>query len=276
MAIMTETSTLDQARVALGNAAGRMAGLLRALPTSDLPIPGSEWTVRDTAAHLTSYCPIYSEIANGVTSPIQGPTDDGVALRDLLAIVSRQLLSDIPETDPTRLADLVLEGARRLIDTTAGRAPDQRVPWHCGVHLNTADLVTVMLGDFLLHGYDIAMATGAPWPIDAADAVLVLGAYAPCFGLCVNRETAAGLNAAFEIELRGAARLVVRFVDGEYHLEEAGSGPVDCLISADPVAYFLVGTGRLSPVTAIALGLLSAGGARPELAALFNDLFIFP
>jgi hypothetical protein len=276
MAIMTETTILDRARAALGDAAERVAGLLGALPSSDLPIPNSAWTVRDAAAHLVSYCPIYSEIANGVTSPIEGPGDDGAALRDLLAVVSRQLLADIPETDPARLAELVLQGAERLIDTTAGRPSDQPVPWHCGEQLSTADLVTVMLGDFILHGYDMATAAGAPWPIDPGDAALVLGAYAPHFGLCVNRATTAGLNVAYEVDLRGAGRLVMRFIDGRYCLEPADVGPVDCVISADPIAYLLVGAGRLGQVPASALGLLSAGGRKPELAARFNDLFIFP
>jgi hypothetical protein len=71
-------------------------------------------------------------------------------------------------------------------------------------------------------------------------------------------------------------RSVARFIDGEYRLEPADAGPVDCTISADPVAYLLVGAGRLSLWSAIALGLISAGGPRPELALRFNDLFIYP
>jgi hypothetical protein len=54
------------------------------------------------------------------------------------------------------------------------------------------------------------------------------------------------------------------------------SGPVDCTITADPVAFLLVGSGRLSQWDAIALGLLEAGGDRPELALGFTDLFLFP
>ena len=38
----------------------------------------------------------------------------------------------------------------------------------------------------------------------------------------------------------------------------AGSAPVDCVISADPVAFLLVGLGRITQWEAIALGLLSA------------------
>jgi hypothetical protein len=70
--------------------------------------------------------------------------------------------------------------------------------------------------------------------------------------------------------------LIVRFVDGEYRLEGAGSGPVDTTISADPVAFLMVGSGRLSVSGAIALGLLTVGGDRPELAVGFPDLFLYP
>ncbi len=170
----------------------------------------------------------------------------------------------------------MLEAAEQLIDTTAGRPDQQRVPYHCGVRLPIADLVAVMAGEHLLHGYDIATAVGAPWPIDPAHAAVVLGAYAPNYGLCLNPATTRGLDAAYEIELRGLGRLVARFVDGEYRLEPADSGPVDCIISADPVAYLLVGAGRLPQWPAIALGLISAAGLRPELALGFTDLFIFP
>ena len=59
---------------------------------------------------------------------------------------------------------------------------------------------------------------------------------------------------------------MVRFVDGEYRAEPAGGPPADCIISADPTAYLLVGTGRLSLGSAI-LGLLSAGGTAGSFPA---------
>jgi hypothetical protein len=68
--------------------------------------------------------------------------------------------------------------------------------------------------------------------------------------------------------------MTVRFTDGALGVEPPG--PVDVTISADPVAFLLVSAGRLSRYEAIALGLLSAEGRRPELALGLPDLFVNP
>lgn len=276
MATVMDTSVLERARVALDTLAGQLEELLRSLPQADAPIPGSEWTVREAAAHLVSGSGLYCEIANGVSSPVHAPLGDGPAYRDAAALVIRQLLADIPERDPSRLAALLRDGTRRLLDTVAGRPDDQPVPFHCGVQIRLAELMSIMVGEYVLHGYDMAMAAGFPWPIDPAHAALVLDAYAALFGMCLNPTTTRSLSVAYEIELRGVGRSVVRFVDGEYGIDPAGSVPVDCVISADPVAYLLVAAGRISRWSAISLGLISAGGLRPELALGFGDLFVFP
>ncbi|HKN38364.1 MAG TPA: SCP2 sterol-binding domain-containing protein, partial [Acidimicrobiia bacterium] len=96
------------------------------------------------------------------------------------------------------------------------------------------------------------------------------------FALCLHPERTRALSASFGIALRGAGEMTVRFTNGTYGLEEAGTGPVDATISADPVAFLMVGTGRLSRYEAIALGLLSAGGDRPDLGTAFFDFFVFP
>jgi hypothetical protein len=134
----------------------------------------------------------------------------------------------------------------------------------------------VLLGEELLHGYDIATAIGRPWPIDPAGAELVLAAYAPVLGFILNPETTRGLSAGFGIELRGIGEMTVRFIDGVFGLQEAGAAPVDATISADPVSFLMVGAGRLSRYEAIALGLLSVGGNHPDLAIGFWDLFLYP
>lgn len=105
--------------------------------------------------------------------------------------------------------------------------------------------------------------------------MLVLGAYLPLLGLVTDPNATKGHSADYGITLRGGPALAVRFADGVFDLAEAG-GPVDCEISADPVAFLLTFTGRLSRWQAIALGLISAGGERPELALGFPDLFVFP
>ena len=51
---------------------------------------------------------------------------------------------------------------------------------------------------------------------------------------------------------------------------------MDCELSVDPVAFLLVGTGRMSRYEAVALGLLSLGGAKPEMALGLPDLFVYP
>jgi uncharacterized protein (TIGR03083 family) len=274
---MDPDDILAAARRGLEAVAGQTADLLCSLPDVDVPIPGSAWTVRDTAAHLVAWTAVYGEMANGMPSPVQLPAGvDGARYRDTLAEESRQRLIDMPETDPAKLARLVLEEAGRFVYTTAGRPGDQPVSFHGGVPTNLAGLVCTCLGEHVVHGYDMATATGVPWPIDPAHAALIHSGWGPLYSLCVNRSAAAGQSVAYEVELRGLGRAVVRFADGEYRAEPSGSGSVDCTVSADPVAYLLVVAGRLSQFSAIALGLLSAGGARPELALRLGNLFIFP
>ena len=279
-----ETMTIvGEARAALETTAFRTADLLSSLPSAIVPIPGSEWTVRDAAVHLAHYSALYAEIANGMRSPIEGPTDpkgrslhDGMRYRDALALNSARRLADVPETDPERLASLVRDGARRLVDTTIGRSDEQPVSFHCGLPFTLAGVLCAALAEQIIHGHDIAGAVGRPSTIDPVHAALAVGGTAPLLALCVNPESAADLNVSYQIEVRDAGRSVVRFVDGACSLEAADSATVDCIISAHPVAQLLVGAGRLRQSSAIALGLIAAGGPRPELAVRFPDLFISP
>ena len=50
----------------------------------------------------------------------------------------------------------------------------------------------------------------------------------------------------------------------------------DCVITADPVAFLLVGYGRVGQSGRIWRGKLRAGGRRPWLALRFSSLLIRP
>lgn len=267
---MDPTTILAAARLALEETAGRVATMVRALPDLEAPLANSDhWTVREAAIHLSNYGGIYADIAQGMVSPVRALN------RENLLVENDMRIADVPETDPANVAALLLESVEILLDGTASLPAEQPVVFHGGTPLDVAGLVSIMLGEHTLHGYDIAQTVGVPWPVDPTHAQLVLYGYAPCFGPIVNPKTAQGLDAGFGIEIRGGVAFTVRFIDGVYGVEAPGPA-VDCTISADPAAFLLVGSGRLDLWSAIALGLLTPGGADPKLALGFPDLFVFP
>lgn len=267
---MDPTTILTDARSALEVMAKQTADLLRSLPDANVSIPDSSWTVRQAAVHLANYGPVYAEIARGGPSPVTSNAVPDLARENAARI------ADVAESDPAKLSELMSEGVGALLEGTLRRRGDQAVLFHQGVVMDVAGLVCISLGEQVLHGYDMARAVRRPWPIDPTHAQLILYGYGPVFPTLVNPETAPGVTASFGIELRGGARFGVRFTNGECSVEGPDSGPIDCVISADPVAFLLVGSGRITPWAAIALGLLGAGGPRPELALGFADLFAYP
>lgn len=263
-------TVLAAARSAVDAAARRNAELVRSVEALDIRIPSSEWTVADAAGHLVVSARILTEIAAGTPSPI-------VSLaRPQLAAENARRIDELDESDPLRLSELLTDAVHRLVEVSGQYAPDKVVEFHQRTPLPLWALVCIALGEQILHGYDMATALGRPSPISREDATLVLSGFAPVLPLIVNPETAGDRTAAFEIDVASQARFVARFAGGGLHVEPVGNGTVDCTLSADPVALLLVSTGRLSRWPAIALGLISTGGAHPELGPGFFDLLMYP
>jgi hypothetical protein len=68
---------------------------------------------------------------------------------------------------------------------------------------------------------------------------------------------------------------VVAIDDGTADVRAVG-GPVDCVISADPVTYLLVVYGRMSLRRALIGGGMLAWGRRPWLGMRFKNMFFNP
>jgi len=168
---VTATIPLAESRVALNRAGGRAAGLLRTLSDVNRRIPGSEWTVRQAAAHLLTGTVLCGDIATGLRSPVPD------VARETLAAENAARIADIPESDPATLAGLVESAVDRLLAVTDGRRGDEPVVWHGGRRIALGHLVALCAGEHLLHGLDIAMATGRPWTVDPAHVRIVVAAY---------------------------------------------------------------------------------------------------
>jgi hypothetical protein len=138
-------------------------------------------------------------------------------------------------------------------------------------------LTALALGELTVHGHDIATGTGRPWPIPAEHAKLIVGTVCPEMSpLAVRPEAARGAPVTYEVRLRGnGPRYVIRVADGTAEVRAVG-GPVDCVISADPVTYLLVVYGRMPLGRALMRGEMLARGRRPWLGLRFKDLFFNP
>ncbi len=260
---------LDAARDAFALTVERYAQLVASVRDTSTAIPASEWTVRDAAVHLVGSNHRVAILATGEPSTV--PTVD----KRFLDARARTLIAENPETDPKKLADQIRHGLERVMAITATRRGDQPIAYHAGLRLNLAELVSLYLGEYLLHGYDVAAAVGTPWPIDPGYAALAVGAYHRCYPAIFNQAAAAGLDVTYRLDTAGTRPFSVRIAGGTCE-ESAAPGAADCVISADPVTTLLVMSMRLSQWAAIALGRLTFSGERHEIGPRFSDLFVFP
>ncbi|HEY1974859.1 MAG TPA: maleylpyruvate isomerase N-terminal domain-containing protein, partial [Pseudonocardia sp.] len=157
---VAETSKLSEARAALAVVSARTSRLVASLPDTSVPIPGSRWTVREAAVHLTVIGFHLAGMAQG--EPNQHPC----LAPEECARRNDEFNADIPESDPGALAALVREGTDCLLAATASRGDNEEVGPHSGGVVSMPHLVAAALAEHLLHGYDIAVAAHRPWPID--------------------------------------------------------------------------------------------------------------
>jgi hypothetical protein len=138
-------------------------------------------------------------------------------------------------------------------------------------------MTCLVLGELVLHGYDIATALGSPWPIEEGHARLIIsGVFTSQIPLVVDAEAARGLRAVYQIDVAGGPRFLVSFEDGAAAIEPVGSRPVDCHLVGDPVSMLLFGYGRVGQWPLIARGKLRAWGRKPWLGLRFRRLLLKP
>jgi hypothetical protein len=267
---MNQDQILEEARHSVATTARRLADLITSAPDLSRLAMGLEWNLQQVTAHMVTGTNWATEFIKGNAPGL--PTLDPAIIGPLLD----EMIADFPESDPVKLGRLLLDADEAFLDVLACRPGDSPIS-HAGLPSFTlAQFACALLGDQMLHGYEMAAAVGRPWPITAQDALLILNAHLPMFAAMLHPTQTSGLSAAVGIELRGGRDVTVRFTDGAYSLEEGMAGAVDATMSVDPVAFLMIESGRLSRYEAAALGLLEVGGNQPDLALGFFDLIVYP
>jgi uncharacterized protein (TIGR03083 family) len=278
----TPVVALDRgaARAAISATAQRFAALLRETDDIGRPVAGTDWTVAETAAHMSVVFGAFSAAIAGETQALTLEQYLDADFPTRLAAANAATIAMVDHTDAGRLSQLITAGAQRFLEFAAASDPQTEceTPWYGPGRTRTADCLTALaLGELTVHGYDIATATGRPWPISAEHAKLIVGTVCREMSpLVVRPEARRGAPVTYEIRLRGnGPRYVVRVADGTAEVCDAG-GQVDCVISADPATYLMVVYGRMPVGRALLRGGIVARGRRPWLGLRFKSLFFNP
>ena len=262
---------LDAARTAVRRAADDFARLVASAPDAGIPIPGSEWTVGDAAAHVALGTEAYVGYSRGGTEPWVDVSD---IAGGSLARSNAGRLDLEPVREPAVLAARVQAAAAELLATTEGRSGDEAVTWN-GLTVTLSAMLGLGLGEYRLHGRDVAKALDRPWPITPDDARLVLASALPMLPLLVDPSTTADVRASYDLRVRGGPQVGVVIRDGRLTVG-ADDGPVDCHVSADPVALLLVSYGRRSQWVPALTGKLLAWGRKPWLGVRLTSYLVTP
>jgi putative sterol carrier protein len=271
---------VEEAEAALVGAAGRTAQLMRSGLDPAARVPGLSWSAAETAAHLVADMREHTALVTGedrlsVATAFSG---DGRNAAERGTAANKAQLDAFSERDLTVLADQLEDAAIGLNAAVAHVPTETPIVTANGVEMTAATFMSICIGEQLIHGLDLARSAGRSWPIDRADALRVITGIMAIASDYLDQHAAAGLHVTYELRFGPSDRYRFR-VDGTTAVVSPASGThgrPDCVITADPAAFLLVGYGRVGQWSQILRGKLRAGGRRPWLALRFSSLLIRP
>ena len=230
------------------------------------PLKHGSWTSWDVAAHLLTVLTRYTRrdfaSRDGLAPTAEALTADNAReLRALGAVDMAELVRRLnTEFRAYRELDLPLE---------------QMFPFHGMQLIDGAGARSNVLGELLIHGYDLASSTGRPWPLQQRDLLLVLNGALQVAGGWLDPTKADGLRLEVALHIRGGRPQILHIADGVGVVQDRlPADRPDTVIRSPAVPLALLLYGRLSLPAAIRRGVLITGGRRPWTGLRVPQLFL--
>ena len=161
------------------------------------PVPGLDWTVAETAAHVLSVVRRALGDRRRSATPAETATLNAMALR---AIDLRD-----PVTLGMEIARDTQVVARRVLAQV--REGDALIPFHAGTRVRALDAFGALLAELVVHGHDIARALGVRHETPPAYATMALRAFLAVMPGWLDPERA-GADRTFRLDADGFPAVV--------------------------------------------------------------------
>jgi uncharacterized protein (TIGR03083 family) len=233
----------------------RFTALLRNAGSGSRPVPHLEWTVGETAAHVWLMVSRYPGLFGEQHHHMRDIETSGIA--------NTEQICSISERNPATLADMIERDTPTLINAFRAHS-GEKMNYVAGVRAGSSSVGALVVGEFVIHGWDIAQALNLPWRIGHDEALVMARGAAEVTPMYIA-PGAADFRGTIAVKLRGGLHMTMRFADGAVQLTEGINGPADCRIWADPVTFVLTSYGRSGRWGLALTGKVMAYGRRPWL-----------
>lgn len=250
-----------QLQAELRKVAGRVGDLLRSTTDGDATVPGLTWNRAELGAHLVTVAERHIRIVEH-----HEPFPAGLAAmnaREIAALTTR---------DCTTLADRLADRTSELLELLGddGAAP---TPFFGMTH-TAMGLAGVLLGEFVVHGRDLARSMGEPWSIEPHHARAALAGLMPTLPHIADPAVAARVHGQFHFRIRPDDHYTFTIDAGTVAISTAKPVRADFHIHAEPVTFLLLAYGRANRARATLTGKVVGYGRKPMRAQRLNQLFV--
>lgn len=264
-------------RTALAEASARLPELLRAVPDPTRPALG-DWRIAEVVAHLShawlAIPPLAAGDLAGVSAALPPPrgvafgTASGsvIANPEELAALTQGLVDSDPERDLAVLGDRIAAAAKAFCeDFDAGDGRPR--PWLVeGLAATPSMFAGHLLNETLVHGYDLARASGVRWPVENRHAALVVrGFLFPLLEAIAAARGGNGPSWTLRLHLAGEQPLDLRYTQAGLAVCRA-QGRVDAHLWSHPAALLLLIWNRRSLRSIMMDRQMMLWGRRPWIA----------
>ncbi len=256
----------DELRERIALARERFDRIVRSADPLARP-PGHDWTVQQIAAHVLALAQRYHQSARGFDYRHAG------SARGIAALNQSELdaaMAPVPE-----IADRLQALAPEIDAFFDANSDDRRtIPFHGFGFMSTNTAQTNLLGEFLLHGEDVAQAVKAPWDLPERDMALILRGAREMVPIYLRPAVAASVDICVAFQIPGARPYLIRIHDGTAEMRERRPNDrPDAVLRLPASTLVQLLYQRIGQFGAVRRGLRLVGGRRPWVALKLMTYF---